>query len=205
MKNLLVLIMLLLWQCMLMAQNDNTLFNNHTRNGFFVAPIFEYSEFEDDIATSMGGGFGFITGDFFFGAYGLGLADYDNAFDDGIDELTLGHGGLWIGYTYPQTQVIHLFSSIKGGWGGVNFEFDDGELDYDDSFMVLTPELGLEFNVFRWFRIAATGGYRFLEGFDQGSTTYSEADFEGWTGTLTLRIGGFGRDRGKSRHYYNYY
>ena len=94
----------------------------------------------------------------------LGLTDYDKAFDDKFEKLTLGHGGLWLGYTYPQTSVIHLFSSAKVGWGGANFEIIDEDLKYADSFVVITPEIGLEFNVFRWFRISATGGYRFING-----------------------------------------
>jgi len=204
MKNLFLLAMFTLLTGQLFAQKDNTIFNNHTRNGFFISPIFEYSDLKGDLSTSMGFGLGFIAGDLFIGGYGLGLTDYDKAFDDGFENLTLGHGGLWLGYTYPQTQAMHFFSSVKLGWGGANFEIIDDELEYDDSFFVFTPEVGLEFNVFRWFRIAATGGYRFLNGMD-GVPDFTEDDFEGWTGTLTLRIGGFGREHGGDYHHHHWW
>lgn len=204
MKNLIWIIIFTWLSGSIYAQRDNTLFNNHTRNGFFVAPLVEYSDLKNDLSTSLGGGFGFITGDFFFGLYGLGLTDYDAVFEDDFDKLTLGHGGLWLGYTYPQTSVIHPFSSIKIGWGGANFEIINKDLEYDDSFLVVTPEIGLEFNVFRWFRISATGGYRFINGMN-GVPDFTEEDLETWTGTLTFRIGGFGREHGNYHHYNHNY
>lgn len=201
MKNLLLVAMCSLLTGASFAQSDNTLFNNHARHGFFVSPIIEYSDFKGELSTALGGGMGFISGDFFFGLYGLGLTDYDQVLEDELDKLTLGHGGLWLGYTYPQTSVVHLFSSAKVGWGGANFEVIDENLEYDDSFVVLTPEIGLELNVFRWFRVSATGGYRFIHGLND-VPDLTENDLEGWTGALTFRIGWFGREHGHHHHHW---
>ncbi len=105
----------------------------------------------------------------------------------------MGHGGFWLGYVTPQRSAVHLFTSVKAGWGAVNIEFDD-EFDYEDAFFAVTPEAGLEINVFRWFRIGATVGYRFMNGLDE-SPNFDRDKLEGMTGALTFRIGGFGRDR----------
>jgi len=204
MKNLILLAICTLLTGSIFAQRDNTIFNGNKRNGFFVSPIIEYSDLKAELSTSVGGGFGFITGDFFFGLYGLGLTDYDEVFNDDFDKLTFGQGGLWLGYAFPQTKAIHFFSSAKIGWGGANFEVIDDDLEYDDSFLVVTPELGLEFNVFRWFRIAATGGYRFVNGLND-VPNFSENDLETWTGTITFRIGGFGREHGRNSHNNNWW
>ena len=172
---------------------DETLFNRSHRGGFFVSPIIEYSDFDADITTAVGGGLGFVAGDLFFGAYGLGVADYDRLLDDKFRKLEMGHGGFWLGYVVPQHRAVHLFTSVKAGWGAVNIEFDD--FDYEDTFFAVTPEAGLEVNVFSWFRLAGAVGYRFMNGLAD-SPNFDKNDLQTMTGTLTIRIGGFGR-----RHY----
>ncbi|MBI5917135.1 MAG: hypothetical protein HY842_17325 [Bacteroidetes bacterium] len=170
---------------------DETLFNRNHRGGFFVAPIVEFSDFENDMTTANGGGLAFVAGDLFFGAYGLGVTNYDNLINENFDRLEMGHGGFWLGYTVPQHRVVHAFTSVKAGWGAVNINFD-GEPDYEDAFFAVTPEAGLEVNVFRWLRVAGAVGYRFMNGLDD-STTFNKDDLQTMTGSLTIRIGGFGR------------
>ena len=178
------------------SNSDATLANTTGRNGFFFSPIVEYSNLNKDWNTSVGGGFGFIAGDFFIGAYGLGMAD-DNLLDSDFETLKMGHGGFWVGYVTPQKSALHLFTSVKAGWGAVNINVDD-DFSSDDAFFAFTPEAGLEVNVFRWFRIAGTVGYRFMNGLDN-SPLYNRDELEGMTGTITFRIGGFGRERNRDR------
>lgn len=200
MKNLISWVMLLaLLPTFLCAQNDKTIFGNADRRGFFVAPMLEYSDLDDKFSTSVGAGLAFVIDDFFFGAYGLGVSD--DLFKEDVEHLTMGHGGFWLGFAFPQTESFHLYSSVKLGRGAVDIDFDDNGLDYNDKFLIATPEIGIELNVFRWFRIAATGGYRMLGGLDE-SSGYSDKDFEGWTAGLTFRIGGFGRE---NRHHHNHW
>lgn len=182
------------------SNRDHTLFSRQQRAGFFFSPIVEYSNLDAEWNTSVGGGFGFIAGDFFIGGYGLGMADYDRIIEeDDFDKLDMGHGGFWIGYVTPQHYALHGFTSLKAGWGAVGIDFDNESTD--DAFFALTPEVGLEVNVFRWFRVGATVGYRFMNGLDD-TPDFAKDDLEGMTGALTFRIGGFGRNR--SREYRNY-
>lgn len=174
------------------GNQDETLFNRSHRSGFFVSPIVEYSDFKNDLTTATGGGLGFIAGDFFIGGYGLGIVDYDKVLNEDFDHLEMGHGGLWFGFSAPQHEVVHFFSSVKAGWGAVNINFDNNNEDYEDSFFAVTPEAGLEVNVFRWFRIGGTVGYRFMNGLNN-SATFDKKDFQTMTASLTFRIGGFGR------------
>lgn len=173
---------------------DETLFNRSRRGGFFVSPIVEYSDFKNDLTTASGGGIGLIAGDFFVGAYGLGTTDYDRLLNEDFDQLEMGHGGLWLGFVAPQHEVVHFFSSVKAGWGAVDIEFNDNGSNYEDSFFAVTPEAGLEVNVFRWFRIGGSVGYRFMNGLDS-SPTFDKKDFQTMTASLTFRIGAFGRGR----------
>ena len=56
-----------------------------------------------------------------------------------------------------------------------------------------TPEVGLELNVFSFFRIAATASYRWVNGVET-LPTYTNDDLSSFGATLTLRFGGFGDD-----------
>lgn len=171
---------------------DQTLFSRSHRAGFFVAPIVEYSDFNNDITTATGGGIGLIAGDFFIGGYGLGVADYNKIINENFDRLEMGHGGFWLGFVAPQHEVVHFFSSVKAGWGALDIDFSGNEPDYRDAFFALTPEAGIEVNVFRWFRISAAAGYRFMSGLDPAAN-FDKKDFDTMTASLTFRIGGFGR------------
>lgn len=170
---------------------DQTLFNQGHRVGFFGSPIVEYSDFKHDVTTATGGGLALVAGDFFIGGYGLGVTDYNRIINDDFDRLEMGHGGFWFGYVAPQHEVIHFFSSVKAGWGAVNIDFDNGP-DYEDTFFAVTPEAGLEVNVFRWFRVGATVGYRFMNGLAE-TPNFEPKDFQTMTAALTFRIGVFGR------------
>lgn len=197
MKKSICIAILTIFTTQIWAQRDETLASLSHRSGFFVSPIVEYSNLQDEWNTSVGGGLAFVAGDFFFGGYGLGMADFDQIIDDDeFERLEMGHGGFWIGYVVPQHRVIHAFTSVKAGWGAVNIDFDDG--DYEDAFFAVTPEIGLEVNVFRWFRVGATVGYRFMNGLDE-TPSFKSDELDGTVGTLTFRIGGFGH-----RHHNEY-
>lgn len=176
------------------GSNDETLFSRSRRVGFFVSPITEFSDFKHDLTTASGGGIGLIAGDFFIGGYGLGTVNYDRIINEDFDRLEMGHGGFWLGYVAPQHEVVHFFSSVKAGWGAVDIEFDNNNSpDYEDTFFALTPEAGLEVNVFRWFRVGAAVGYRFMSGLAE-NPSFDTKDFQTMTASLTFRIGGFGRN-----------
>lgn len=179
------------------GSNDETLFSRSRRVGLFVSPIVEFSDFKNNLTTASGGGIGLVAGDFFIGGYGLGTVDYDRIINEDFDRLDMGHGGFWLGYVAPQHEVVHFFSSVKAGWGAVDIEFDsNNEPDYEDTFFALTPEAGLEVNVFRWLRIGGAVGYRFMNGLAE-NPSFDTKDFQGMTASLTFRIGAFGRDRGR--------
>ena len=196
MKKTIFIAMLICFASQIFAQRwnggDETLFTRSHRVGFFLSPIVEYSDFKHDLTTATGGGIGIVAGDFFIGGYGLGTTDYDRLLNDDFDRLDMGHGGFWLGYVAPQHEVVHFFSSVKAGWGAVDIEFDGSEPAYEDSFFAVTPEAGLEVNVFRWFRIGGAVGYRFMNGLAE-TPNFDPKDFQTMTASLTFRIGAFGR------------
>jgi hypothetical protein len=200
MKNLLFA-MLLLVSAGIYAQKDQTIFSNVQRSGGWGAPIFEYTNLGKDLETTAGGGGALVLNDFYLGGYGMGTADlynYVNA-TNLREKLSFKHGGFWIGFTPLQSRVIHPYFSTRIGWGKARYRASEISnpdrviSDLKDNVFVMTPELGLELNVFSFFRIAVTGSYRWVNGVE-GLPTFENEDLSSYGATLTLRFGGFGRD-----------
>ena len=177
---------------------DRTLMGRNGRVGFFISPYLEQGPLNQPWRTSVGGGVGLILGTGFIGFYGSAGADYEQVLNENdLDRIDLAQGGLWIGLTPFQQSVFHPYASLRAGAGVVNLD-TYGWDDYVDNVLVLSPELGLEVNLTRFLRLAGTAGYRWVDGVS--SPGLSDGDFSGWTGTLTLRIGWFGRDYSRCNH-----
>ena len=200
MKNVFLIFLALILASPLLQAQEETLFGRQRSAGFFVSPIIEFSSLDNEVRTSSGGGLGLVVDNFFIGGYALAAIDIDALIEDEADalEVDIAHSGLWLGYTWPSYKLAHLFTSVKGGWGLVNTSFDEFGLDNADRVFVVTPEVGVEVNLFRWLRLAGTVGYRSVSGINPDNTSVTTADVSGVTGGLTLRIGGFGRQRNRN-------
>lgn len=199
MKNVLVFSILLM-TATLFAQKDETIFSDVSRTGAWGGPIFEYSNLDEDVQTTGGGGGALVLNDFYLGGYGMGKVEFSKIFqsDDRKDNLNFKHGGFWVGYTPLQGKVIHPYASVRLGWGKARFDsydLKDNEklTSLKDNIFVTTPEVGLEVNVFSFFRIAATASYRWVNGIDD-LPNYNDDDLSSFGVGLTLRFGGFGND-----------
>lgn len=181
------------------AQQDETLFLNINRVGIFGAPIFEFSALDNEINASSGGGGAIILNNFFFGGYGMGSTEIDGLdFDANLEQFTdirYKHGGFWLGGTPLQSKSIHPFFSGKIGWGHVAYnEVDLLGIEtqfFKDQIFVLTPEVGVEFNIFRFFRLALTANYQYVSGLENANPLNSD-DLSTFGGGITLRFGSFG-------------
>ncbi len=193
MKHLLFSTALLLAGLSLHAQHE-TIFGRGRLSGAFGGPIVEMG-LREGFGTSIGGGGGLVLGNVILGAYGLGAVDLKEVLqNDDIDRLELAHGGLWLGFTYPSYKAIHLYGGARLGWGGINIELDNPRVTDFDQIFVATPEMGIELNLTRWFRVAGTAGYRFVNGSAPGAA-YPDKDFSGPVAALTFRFGWFGNGR----------
>ena len=199
-KVIAVIAFALLFVCQVSAQHE-TLFSRARVVGGFGAPIIEYG-LGNDLTTSVGGGGGIVIDNFFLGGYGLGSVDFDRLFEEGdIDNLEIGHGGFWLGYTFNPYRVIHLYTNARIGWGVLDVNFNDNNVRYSDldKIFVVTPELGIELNLTRWFRIAGSAGFRWVNGIDEDNG-YKEDDFNGAVATVAFRFGWFGNRYGSRRN-----
>ncbi|MEM1326012.1 MAG: hypothetical protein AAGI23_08670 [Bacteroidota bacterium] len=186
----------------LFAQRDRTLFNGNYRTGFFGAPIFEFYDINSgtDFEVASGGGGALIIGDAFIGGYGIGDINLIQTIENDRADIDLAHGGIWVGYVPLQQSAIHPYLSARVGWGAADIVIDDDNFTFGDRFFVVSPEAGVELNVFRWFRIAGTVGYQWFDGLpDTGK--FGDLDINNLRAGLTLRFGAFGRSKkGHSRN-----
>jgi hypothetical protein len=198
MKNAIAILFFSVATTALVAQKDQTMFSDVDRIGGWGAPLFEYTDLQNEVEVVTGGGGALVLNDFYLGGYGMGTASYTAPNELADETLKFKHGGFWIGYTPIQHRVVHPYASVRFGWGKANYhlveDLTGNELDkHRSSIFVTTPEAGLEVNVFSFFRIAATASYRWVNGFD-GYGGFQGDDLSSFGATLTLRFGGFGDD-----------
>ncbi len=196
MKNLQLLILCFLCTTGLFAQRDNTLFNASGRFGVFGGPILEYSDLSINGDINSGGGAGLVLGNAFIGAYGSGDLDWNDVIEGEEVNVSSGHAGLWVGYVPYQSSVIHPYISTRIGWGAADIQFTDDNFRTSENFFVLTPEAGVEINVFRWFRVAGTVGYQWYNGLND-APQIGNWDADNLHAGLALRFGFFGKDKNR--------
>lgn len=192
----LVAILLLAASCLRAQDETQTLFGDARVVGGFGGPIFEFGNLNDQYGSNAGGGGAVVFRQFFLGGFGMGSTDYATTEYKGDEyEIDLGYGGFWLGYTPLTQKVIHPYASLRIGWGDVELVIPDSdEVAFEDNVFCLVPEIGLELNIFRWFRISAAGGYRYVAGASGlPDGVIDSQDLRSFCGFLTLRFGGFGR------------
>jgi len=180
---------LLLFAAFQLSAQQETLFDEFDIRGAFGGPILEISSINGEVGADVGGGGALIINNFFLGGYGMGT-DYPQMELDGIDyDIRYRHGGFWLGYTHNDLRAVHLYSSVRIGWGKAQLR-NDGDTEFEDQHFTLTPELGIELNLTDWFRISFTGGYRWVNGVNVLPGLDNE-DFSSPVGIINFRFGGF--------------
>lgn len=176
------------------SQREETLANSSGIKGGFGGPFFLFSTADGNAGGGAGGGGAFIINDFFIGGYGQGESFGRRRYNNRNYDVTLGSGGFWLGYAYPSHKVLHIYTSLKLGWGTAALRRPGGdnfEDDITDGVFMVAPEVGAEVNLLHWFRLAFSGGYRVVGGL-HGLPGFSTNDFNSPTLAITLRFGGFG-------------
>lgn len=183
--------------CLLVASlsaQQETLFDDLDVIGGFGGPIVEIGSINGEVGADVGGGGALVMDRLFIGGYGMGtdypeytIADGENA---GQYNIRFKHGGLWFGYVTEQTKLVHLYSSLKIGWGKSQLRVDKDALFSDRNF-VMIPELGVEVNLTDFFKLSLTGGYRWVNGITK-LPGLDNSSFNSPIGVITFRFGGFG-------------
>ncbi len=179
----------------LFGQEIETVFRNNPAVGGFGAPLIKFTGAAGSYRALGGAGGAVVINDFFIGGFGLAGRVGQTTWENRPYEVNYGYGGFWLGYAHRSWKAIHPYTSLQLGWGAVDLSATEEpfvEENTDDNIFVAEPELGLEINLFKWFKLAGTVGYRFTTGADRFDG-FKSSDLSAFSGALTLRFGGFGK------------
>jgi hypothetical protein len=187
MKQILILTLALFATGAMYAQREETLFNQTRMDltGFWFSDSHNFTFLDDDTEYFSGGNFAFEFGrSLMVGWAWQRMKDSaplpgENGFYD------LRHRGLLIGYAPSTSKVLHPYLSTVVGGGRI--DYDNNSSFSRDRVFVLQPAVGLEVNIFRWFRLGAEGGYRLVS--DVNNAGLSNGDLSKPFAQLQLRFG----------------
>ena len=139
------------------------------------------------------------------GGAGYGLVTthpIKNYFNSSSSDTTvyfrMGYGGLLVSCFFEPSRKIHVTTNLVIGAGGAaytrswglmnNHSWGSGDFE-STAFFIMEPTVGVEFNIFSFFRIEANAGYRYTYGIDLSRTKSS--DVNGLSAGLTFKFGKF--------------
>lgn len=183
----------------------------------FGGPLVGFTAIGDDFAATVGGGGGILMNQkFFFGGYGestvtrhprnLSIYSKTTGSNEEYDlRAHLNHGGFWIGYIHAPHKPVHFGFSTKLGFGAVSLtqgHFVNKNQDFEfDNVFVVNPQLEIEMNLLKWFKINVGVGYQLVSGINKkyeyeladGSVTFKNyfesKDFNKPIGHITMVFG----------------
>jgi hypothetical protein len=210
MKKILVLLSFLMVVLFAKAQNTEyqndeiqTIFSKRRSNGGYGAFTINYSNIGGQNALVTGGRGGFIFDHSFaigLGGYGFfNNIEYNDMDDFRNQNLGGGYGGLLLEPIIAGRSPFHVAFPVLIGMGGIThtdnrgwyggWGSSDSFLYGEDAFFVIEPAIDLEFNMTRFFRLAATASYRFTSKIDLFNT--DEYVLNGFNFGLTFKFGKF--------------
>ncbi len=186
---------------------EQTLFSGGSyKSGGYGAPEVKFTNVDDKFGVLVGGrGAWIINSTFAIGGAGYGLVtshsipDYFTR-DDTVAYLRTGYGGLYLSYINSSNELIHFTINTLIGAGGASYTSSISDLLNDNNrhdskvyessaYFIFEPQLGMEINVVKVFRIELTAGYRFISGLELSRTKSS--DLSGFSGGIAFKFGSF--------------
>jgi hypothetical protein len=173
---------------------DRTLISGQTEVGGFIAVTARYIKVKDEVGILTGGRVAMIVNH----AFSAGMGGYGTVREPapegmtGLEDLEMAYGGLFLEYTFKPHAVFHVSVPVLVGAGQTSFvgDYVDPESgDDSDTFFVLEPELNLEFNVTRNWRLDLGVGYRHING--TGFAEITDEDQSGINWAFTMKFGAF--------------
>ncbi|MEN8157680.1 MAG: hypothetical protein ABFS10_12080 [Bacteroidota bacterium] len=156
-------------------------------------PFMQFTAIDGEFAHLLGGGGAIMVDDFFFGGYGIGLTNRIQADRPEYrvgDNLSVGHGGFWLGYSLFGERPVHVAISTLIGWGEIGIKGDNfSNIGYPDNIFVVTPTLEVELNLTHFFRMGVGATYNLFTFVDLPG--YTAGDFSAPGGFISFQFGWF--------------
>jgi hypothetical protein len=185
------------------AQEVQTLFGGRVSHGGFGGPGVKFSDVRGELGVWVGGRGGWIINfegghSISLGGGGYGLATTHPVPDPGAADVPgagdlqahMGYGGFELEYTHRSDRLLHWTASTLVGAGAVAMERAGTPMAAPErAFFVLEPGLHGELNVATFMRLHGGLTYRLTRGVERAG--FTDRDFSGVNGALTLKFGRF--------------
>jgi hypothetical protein len=171
--------------------------NGTTNIGGFGGPIIKFSEINNQLAVFTGGKGGVILNH----NWVLGIEGYilGTNVSQNLEKQDLNfiYAGVFGGYIFKWNQTFHLATSLMIGWGGVGYSddtiiysnFEHHKYLIDDHLLILEPNLELEVNIAKHFRMGIGVQYRTALAVDL--PTFNSSKLSGFSGAISFKFGEF--------------
>jgi hypothetical protein len=131
------------------------------------------------------------------GVRGAGLATENalagRAGDGAREPLSMGYGGITLGYVVPSRSLVQLTADVLVGAGGVDVSraagATGGRDEEGDAVFLFEPSVGVEVKLAPFVRVGVGASYRFVGDVDVPGVR--DADLRGVAGAVTVRVGKF--------------
>jgi hypothetical protein len=186
------------------AQEQTLMGQEEISNGGFGAPVIKFTSINSQFGVLVGGKGGWIIDhSIVLGAAGYGLVNnVEGTLVSSGDKMLLnfGYGGFDMGYIISSDKIVHMSVNVLIGGGVVSHRVDYNVLDWNwsisdlgtintNKFFVAEPEVNVELNLVKFFRIDIGASYRFISGINRNGLTNS--DLSGPSAIMTLKFGKF--------------
>jgi hypothetical protein len=175
-------------------ERDQVLIEGQVEHGGYGGPRISFGRTAGHDAINVGGEAGWIINRrFIVGAAGYGLVTDQPGPGAwaATDNLTVGYGGMMLGYTLLPEKLVHPTITALVGAGGLGLR-EHGthdKTDLGDAFFVLEPTATVELNVAAHFRFGVAVSYRWVRGVETAGITNS--DLSGVFGSMIVKFGKF--------------
>lgn len=173
---------------------DKTLISDQAEIGGFVAPSVRFVEVRQENGLLMGGRIGLVVNHVFsLGACAYGSVAEPSPDDlPGLEALDIGYGGLCLEYTFRPHDALHVSVPVMIGGGKIWFRgaYVDPESGEDSEVLfVVEPEIAVEFNLTRNWRLNLGAAYLHVNGTDLAD--FTDEDLSGVSWVFTMKFGSF--------------
>jgi hypothetical protein len=173
---------------------DRTLISETSEVGGLIAPASRFTKVKETFAIMAGAtGAIVVNHNWRFGAGGYWIVNEVVPEDLAeLDDLRMAYGGLILEYVFRPGDVLHMCMPVLVGVGRVSFRGDyvDPETGEDsEEVFIVEPELNLELNITRNWRVSLGFVYRYVDGSDL--TDFQNDDLSGMSGSVRFAFGKF--------------
>lgn len=155
--------------------------------GGFGAPALKITALNNQTGLFFGGMGAATYGDYYFGGIGMGLTNGDlfetEADGETVSNLSMGYGGLLLGYNRDLLLPLNVYAQGAMAWGSYSWQ---GQGD-GSNFFLLEPEVGINLITGRTLNVGLGIGYRFT--LPTTRTAFPLDNLNGMSTTLSFKFG----------------